>query len=227
LGELFSNKVLKRIIPNVFRSLRRQRASRYRFAGPGLADSVTEPTKVFADSRKHRRQKIEKWHQQSRLEDVAQIAAPHGIAYSYPLLDIDLVSYAMRLPGIFFYRDGVSRAIFRDALHGVLPEEVRLRSDKNAGYYLEGLRVAQTKDLALGFAAQMSEDPVVTRMINISEICSYIEAGPDVERAVELLERHTLDALGSKEFHGDYLTPLAVALFIKAQDASHEDPAVH
>ena len=47
-----------------------------------------------------------------------------------PLLDIELVEHVLALPPDAFINGGWMRAILRDAMKGVIPDEVRLRSKK-------------------------------------------------------------------------------------------------
>jgi asparagine synthase (glutamine-hydrolysing) len=44
--------------------------------------------------------------------------------------DIDLIEYVFSLPGAYKIRRGWSKALLRDAMKGLLPEEVRTRRDK-------------------------------------------------------------------------------------------------
>jgi asparagine synthase (glutamine-hydrolysing) len=69
-------------------------------------------------------------HIAHRTELMAQIGARHGFAYAFPLLDRRVVEYAMSLPSELFVREGTRRQVFRDAMHGILPELVRQRPHK-------------------------------------------------------------------------------------------------
>jgi asparagine synthase (glutamine-hydrolysing) len=63
-----------------------------------------------------------------RYEDRNSMA--FGIEARTPFLDYRLVEHAMALPAEALVKGGWSKAILRDAMRGVLPEDVRLRRDK-------------------------------------------------------------------------------------------------
>jgi asparagine synthase (glutamine-hydrolysing) len=57
-------------------------------------------------------------------------AALHGLDAAFPFLDRDLIAFLMAAPGDMQNRDGVPRALLREAMRGVLPEPVRARTWK-------------------------------------------------------------------------------------------------
>lgn len=65
-----------------------------------------------------------------RIRDSAIGAASYGVDYRYPMLDIRLIQYCLDLPPQQKRRDGVQRRMLRLATQGILPDPLRLRSDK-------------------------------------------------------------------------------------------------
>jgi asparagine synthase (glutamine-hydrolysing) len=63
-----------------------------------------------------------------RFEDRNSMA--HSIEARVPFLDYRLVEYAFRIPDRQKMRNGVTKAILREAFAGILPEGVRTRRDK-------------------------------------------------------------------------------------------------
>ena len=57
-------------------------------------------------------------------------AAMDGQDHAFPFLDRDLVALLLAMPGTMQNRGGVPRAILREAMRGVLPEDVRTRTWK-------------------------------------------------------------------------------------------------
>jgi asparagine synthetase B (glutamine-hydrolysing) len=55
-----------------------------------------------------------------------------GLEIRQPFLDARLVNVVLRMPPDAFYRGGVTKWIFRSALHDVLPPLVRDRTDKGS-----------------------------------------------------------------------------------------------
>ena len=56
----------------------------------------------------------------------------HGLESRHPLLDRRLIEFALRAPPDVFFRDGISRWIFIEALRDVIPPLVRDRRDKTS-----------------------------------------------------------------------------------------------
>ncbi|MDT8432930.1 MAG: asparagine synthase-related protein [Bacteroidales bacterium] len=69
-------------------------------------------------------------HVSQRFEYSYLDAKAWGIEYAYPLWDIDLLEFYYSLPPEYKFRNGIGRAIYRDAMKGLLPEKIRLRNDK-------------------------------------------------------------------------------------------------
>ena len=53
--------------------------------------------------------------------------AQNGVTSAFPFLDRDLVQFLMAVPGDVQNADGVPRAMARDGMRGVLPDEIRAR----------------------------------------------------------------------------------------------------
>src|SRR3990167_6256893 len=58
------------------------------------------------------------------------MAARHGLAVTFPMLDRTVVDFMLSLPLHHFVHDGYSRQPFRTAMEGILPDEVRLAQVK-------------------------------------------------------------------------------------------------
>jgi asparagine synthase (glutamine-hydrolysing) len=70
-----------------------------------------------------------KYHVQC-MEWNNKIGALHGLDAAFPFLDRDLLAFLMAIPGEVQNRNGVPRALLREAMRGVLPEPVRARTWK-------------------------------------------------------------------------------------------------
>jgi len=65
-----------------------------------------------------------------RLEYCAITAQTHKTEYRYPLLDKRLVEFYLSLPSHMKFRNGYGRYILRQGTEGILPPEIRWRTDK-------------------------------------------------------------------------------------------------
>lgn len=77
-------------------------------------------------------------HLQDRIETWAAQGAQDGIQYAYPLLDRRLIEFCLGAPPELFVHPSHSRGLFRAAMDGLLPENIRLASVK-----LEVMRVSR------------------------------------------------------------------------------------
>ncbi len=75
-------------------------------------------------------------HLQARIETWASQGAQDGIRYVYPLLDRRLVEFCLGSPGSLFAQPDQTRGLFRQAMRGLLPEDIRTASVK-----IESVRV--------------------------------------------------------------------------------------
>jgi len=91
------------------------------FAGKGFPDEK--------DVRLRQYNRIMHNHVSQRFEYSYHAARAAGIGYAYPLWDLDLLQFYFALPAEFKFRNGMGRALYRDALKGIIPEELRLRND--------------------------------------------------------------------------------------------------
>jgi len=65
-----------------------------------------------------------------RLIGSYQVSVQHGFSYAFPFLDRDLLEFTLSLPPTYKYRNGTGRILLREALLGKVPEDIRLRNDK-------------------------------------------------------------------------------------------------
>lgn len=73
---------------------------------------------------------LEFGHLQYRMESWAAHGAAIGLHYSFPLLDRRIMEFALSLPGRMFFQDGWKRWLYRTAMEGILPDEVRWNPQK-------------------------------------------------------------------------------------------------
>jgi len=69
-------------------------------------------------------------HLQYRMESWASHGASLGITYAFPLLDRRLVEFALSIPDRLYFNDGWKRWLYRTAMQGVLPDDVRWNPHK-------------------------------------------------------------------------------------------------
>jgi asparagine synthase (glutamine-hydrolysing) len=79
----------------------------------------------------------------SLMEWHNKVGCMHGLEVAYPYLDRDLLTFLLGIPGEMVVRHGVSKAILREAMHGVLPEAIAGRRWKAGFTHLAGEGMSQ------------------------------------------------------------------------------------
>lgn len=145
---------------------------------------------IGPDTRRNRLRLISGGHIGASLEYFAERGSRYGIAYAFPLLDREVVAYALSLPTEFFIRGGVNRAIFREAMQGVLPEMVRTRRAKLMRDPAHTLRAAEVRDTLLETAAALRQSPAAD-LFDFARLEAAIHDIPDVETLRKALAEST------------------------------------
>jgi len=70
-------------------------------------------------------------HLPDRMDSWAINAESFGFAYTYPLLDKEVLECFLQIPVAYTYADFVPRKLYRDAMKGIMPESIRMRMDKS------------------------------------------------------------------------------------------------
>jgi len=99
------------------------RADRWRRRAPVF------PTKGSAHARSVYRAARSAYHVLC-MEWNNKVAAMHGLDMAFPFLDRDLIAFLMAIPGDVQSRNGVPKALLRDALCDVLPAPIAARASK-------------------------------------------------------------------------------------------------
>ena len=74
--------------------------------------------------------KLEHGHLQYRMESWASHGIDVGMTYTFPLLDRRVIEFALSIPDHLYFKDGWKRWLYRTAMAGILPDEVRWHPHK-------------------------------------------------------------------------------------------------
>lgn len=75
-------------------------------------------------------QRLMHTHIPDRLENSYLASNHYGIEYCYPFLDVRLIEFFYSIPSEYKFKEGLSRYLFRHAMEGIIPDEIRMREDK-------------------------------------------------------------------------------------------------
>lgn len=123
-----------------------------------------------------------------RAEQWSLLAARHGMAVSFPLLDRRLVEFALSLPSALFVREGWSRRVFRDAMAGVLPNAVRWKPDKADLVSEAPVYVAAERQMLAGRLAALRRHQPVTDFFNLDAMAARLHALPPADLLARTIE---------------------------------------
>lgn len=153
-------------------------------------------------------------HIPSRCAYYGIMAARHGLAVSFPLLDRDVVDFVLSLPTAMFVADGQSRQPFRRAMRGILPERVRVAKHKVGLFDDRFLRYAERRgDLLSTLAAiRAAAVPLVMQMFDLDAIQAGLELLPEPER----VQAHVRGAPGALTNGRSHWEPLLAVSFLVA-----------
>lgn len=92
---------------------------------------------------------------------LSRLAIRQKVEYRHPYFDKVLVEFVLRLPPDQLWRDGYSKCILRRSMSGLLPDNIRLRSDKT--YYSDVfhhcLRIKDTVQIS-----RLLENPITAKL---------------------------------------------------------------
>ena len=97
--------------------------------------------------------------EQLRPED--RVSMAHSVETRLPFLDYRLLSLVLGQPTRLLFRDGWSKYILRQAMAGILPDEVRNRTDKMGYETPTASLIRQNRNLFLPLLARHRDDPVL------------------------------------------------------------------
>lgn len=139
----------------------------------------------------NRREMVERNFIQHRLARFAHLGAGYGVRYAYPLLDLDLVRFAMRVPAFFMVRRGETRCLLRDASRGLLPERVRLRLGKLFPHSLDTLRLPRMRARIDARLAAIPPDGLAAQAVDIAGLrAAFRETLDTPEATLEQMREH-------------------------------------
>lgn len=165
-------------------------------------DLLIETWADAGDSHEIRRGMAEAWYIQTRLEAFARQGARHGIAYAFPLLDLDLVEFSLQVPGSFLRCGGRRRVLFRESLAGILPDSVRYNPCKLLPFPGEELRIAADHERLLAILRQWEKNAHARDFLDLEFMAEMIRSATDPtsptdEEAVDLTAAFQIGALFS------------------------------
>jgi len=161
-----------------------------------LAAESDQALRMVADGRENRWRLLTSPHIAERAEFEAHLGARHGLAFAFPLLDRRVVEFALSLPSEIFFRDGVRRSLFRDAMTDVLPATVRLRHNKLSPFPSRLMDYIERRDELLAKIDSYENVKNVRRAIDLEWLRRQVQAFPSPDHIREELRTGTVPAAG-------------------------------
>jgi asparagine synthase (glutamine-hydrolysing) len=115
-------------------------------------------------------------HIPQRMEYCYTAAAQYGLEYRYPLLDLDLMETYLAFPLWVKQHHGINRYVFRQAIKGYVPEEIRQRNDKSGSTIPQiHYSLIQEKDLIMDLIKSCSVSPYLHEIFDFSRFPQWYE----------------------------------------------------
>lgn len=133
------------------------------------------------DARRMRLSLLEGHGLTRRAEQWALLGARHGMAVGFPMLDRRLVEFALSLPSGLFLGGGWSRRVFRDAMQGVLPEELRWKPTKTDLMVEDPIHVAGQRALLAARLPALWQRDAIAGLFDLDAVAARLNSLPPAD----------------------------------------------
>ncbi|WP_147124216.1 asparagine synthase-related protein [Shimia ponticola] len=123
-----------------------------------------------------------------RIEILACHGLRHGLRYIHPLLDQDLINFALTCPPEFEYRDGLFRAPIRAAMDGIVHDAARLRDQDGLPFVELGLHIARLIPAMKSELNRLEKDPRLHDYFDFD----FVRRSMDRQPTVKVAEAHII-----------------------------------
>jgi asparagine synthase (glutamine-hydrolysing) len=122
-------------------------------------------------------------HIPSRCTYYSILAARHGIAVSFPMLDRRVVDFILSLPLHHLLADGYARQPFREAMRGILPERLRTTEAKVGLFDQRFLIYAERRSMLLSEIDRLRALalPILSEMFDLDALRAGLERIPTTD----------------------------------------------
>lgn len=124
-----------------------------------------------------------------RLDSLAATSARHGVQYSLPMLDVELVEYMLGCPPEFIADRQTRRKPFRHIMQGLLPDSVRLSRRKALPAPELLAEMCSKRDADLEQLELLAEDKRLHQFVDFAQVRSQLAKLPDYDEVREFLAR--------------------------------------
>jgi asparagine synthase (glutamine-hydrolysing) len=184
-----------------------------------------DPFPGVASSAALRRALIETGTFVERLEQQAMRAARHGLRYTYPMLDIRLLTFVSSLPGGLFRSGAERRSLFRRATADLLPESVLGLRRKLMPDPTGLVALAERREAVRAILARIGGHPDVAPVFDVTEMAAAIDRVPTPAEAAARIREAAREGAQVSARELDLLWPLTVARFAAGDDVAIPDDA--
>ena len=122
---------LKKLVSALIPRLKPEPRPFLSYLTPGAAREAAEGLQgAVASTVASRLHQLTSGHLSYVCEELSWRASQHGLSYTHPFLDREVLEYVIRLPAEVFLQGGRRRSLLRDVAAGALPQPVREREEK-------------------------------------------------------------------------------------------------
>ncbi|MEM1298906.1 MAG: asparagine synthase-related protein [Pseudomonadota bacterium] len=150
-------------------------------------------------------------------EQAAHVSGLHGLRYASPLLDRDVIEFAIRLPPEFLHKDGLMRGGLREPMKGILPDTARVRRTKLHYDPADSIFFSRARAKLISRIEELRKS-VAAEMFDLSRLERDLATIPEVED-VETAVKAAAEA-GKQHFlaQATLAQPLLIARFLESSE---------
>lgn len=90
---------------------------------------------------------LHNYHLPERMDSWVLYGERYGVEYKYPLLDKELLEFWFTVPVKYTYQTMIPRYLYREAMNEILPEMIRLRSNKQESFLANRYKLRKERQI--------------------------------------------------------------------------------
>lgn len=170
---------------------------------PEFAGQEREMSTIGPHAAHNRWRMLSSPHLPRRAEQWALMGARHGLAVGFPMLDRRVVELAVALPSAVFQRGGWRRRVFRDAMAGVLPDEIRWRPGKITPLEEIASMLAARRERLSVVLDELRGHPAVSRILSPDAMVRMLRVGREIGDGEAMALKRAFQAALFLQKYGD------------------------
>lgn len=117
-------------------------------------------------------------HLSFRAGRFAAVGARYGMAFRFPLLNRQVVEFALSMPPAWHIHAGWKRRLFREAMQGILPPAVQWRHTKFRSLPAVPYQLTRERDRVVQRVEQLAKNRLLTELFRMDRVAAVLRSLP-------------------------------------------------